>query len=140
MCKEWLCSRKEWSGCFVKRRVLGDNSCWAPKSCFSLVLLLNVNVGHGSNAIFHSHSSELKLKFLVCLPYKQDKLLSLHGIVSLKHYILLGKGLLFFLPIHSAGISLHFRHHLVTGSIKGNELSNKNNLHLLRAYYGPGIF
>lgn len=64
MCKEWLCSRKEWSGCFVKQRVLGDNSCWAPKSCFSLVLLLNVNVGHGSNAIFHSHSSELKSSFL----------------------------------------------------------------------------
>lgn len=60
MCKERLFRGKEWSGCLVKQQVLGDNSCWAPKSCFSLVLLLTVNVGHGSNAIFHSHSSKSK--------------------------------------------------------------------------------
>ena len=53
MCKEQLCGSKELSGCFVKQQVLDDNSCWAPKSCFSLALLLNVNVGHGRNAIFY---------------------------------------------------------------------------------------
>lgn len=64
MCKGWLCRRKEWNGCSKKQWVLGDNSWWAPKSCFSLVLLLKVNVGHGSNAISHSHSSKSKFSSL----------------------------------------------------------------------------
>lgn len=50
MYKEWPCRRKEWSGCSVKQRVLGDNSCWAPKSYFSLVLFC-VNVGHVTEAM-----------------------------------------------------------------------------------------
>lgn len=49
---------------------------------------------------------EGRVQFLVCLPYKHDRLLSLRGIISLKHYILLGKGLLVFLAIHSASTSL----------------------------------
>lgn len=57
----------------------------------------------------------VKVRFPVGFPYKQDELLSLHGVISLKHYILLGKCLLFFLPIHSLSTSL--QDHLVTGSI-----------------------
>lgn len=92
MCKERLCRRKEWSGCLVKQQVLGDNSCWAPKSCFSLVLFA-VNVGHGSNAIFYSHSLKSKSSSLFVFRINKDKFLSLNGVTSLKHYILLGKGL-----------------------------------------------
>lgn len=52
MCKG-PCGSKEWNGCFVKQQVISDKSYWSPKSDFSLVLLLNVNVGHRRNAIFH---------------------------------------------------------------------------------------
>lgn len=67
MCKKRLWRRKEWSGCLVQQRVLGDNSCWAPKSCFSLVLWFTVNLGHGSNGIFYSHSLKSKSSSLFVL-------------------------------------------------------------------------
>ena len=57
----------------------------------------------------------VKVQFPFCPPYKQDEVFPLHGVISLKHYILLGKGLLFFLPIHSASTLL--QDHLVSGSI-----------------------
>lgn len=72
-CKEWLCGRKEWSGCLVKQWRLGVCSYWAPKSCFSLAWLLNGNVGHGSNAISCSHSSMSKSRslFVLCVRRRQ---------------------------------------------------------------------
>lgn len=82
---------------------------------------------------------EVMAQLLVYLPFKQSKLLSLRGMISLKLYILLRTRPVFFLPILSSKISHHFRHHQATGRIQANELSNKNSLQLLRVYYDPGI-
>lgn len=95
MCKEWPCGSKEWNGCFVKQQVLSDKSYWSPKSDFSLVLLLNVWMWVTEEMPSSITQLRVKVQFLFCLPYKQDEVFPLHGVISLKHYILLGKGLLF---------------------------------------------
>lgn len=113
---EWPCGSKEWNGCFVKQQVLSDKSYWSPKSDFSLGLVIECDwvTEEMPSSITQSESKSSS----VLLPYKQDEVFPLHGVISLKHYILLGKGLLFFLPIHSASTLL--QDHLVSGSVRGN--------------------
>lgn len=124
--------KKEWSDCVVKQHLFGDYSCWAPKCCFLLFSVLKGMWVNGSNAIF---------QLLVCLPYKQDKLFSPCGVISLKLYIPLRKRILFFLSLQSPRILHYFKHHLATGSIQESELSNKNGLqyseHMKEICYCP---